>query len=217
MNRLASVIKVLLGSSTCEKLIKYDGRSLEVGALGAGYAGASFSLGSFKTNIEKVREASEAAAAMDDYQYDMCKIASEYDKDDPERRQYNRWRVAALSYFATLRITLAALNTDSSEELKNKLESLVQDMQDFVRAIAKALAPVTGGGGGWEESRTVPPPVSRTSGKYLRKRPTKLGPKPLSRKKLGPRPLSRNAALSHAYDMIGLTSEEVEKEIISQV
>lgn len=127
--------------SDCDKQIHFDGRTLEFSGLGAGFGGAKFSLASFKTSREKIRAASETAMAIDDYQWQMCKIAHEYDKGDPERRRYNRWRTGAAGLFASLRATLATFRVDPSDKLRHELESLVRDMNEFARDIAKAVAP----------------------------------------------------------------------------
>ncbi len=138
---LKDALAKFLGKPECEKLIRYDGRTLDMGALGAELGGAKFSLASFKTAVEKLREASEAALAMDDYQYNVCKIAAQYDKGSQERTQYNKWRIAALGYFTSLRMTLAAMQSSQSEELRTELDAVIRDMHDFVRAIAKTVAP----------------------------------------------------------------------------
>ncbi len=138
---LKDALAKFLGKPECEKLIRYDGRTLDMGALGAELGGAKFSLASFKTAVEKLREASEAALAMDDYQYNVCKIAAQYDKGSRERTQYNKWRIAALGYFTSLRMTLAAMQSSQSEELRTELDAVIRDMHDFVRAIAKTAAP----------------------------------------------------------------------------
>ncbi len=138
---LKDAIANFLGKTDCEKLVRYDGRVLDLGALSAEIGGAKFSLASFKTHLEKVREASDAALAMDDYQYNICKIAAQYDKGSKERIRYNNWRIGAIGYFTSLRMILASLQSDPSEELKERLQSAIEDMHDFVKAIAEAVAP----------------------------------------------------------------------------
>lgn len=140
---IKDAIARFLGKPKCEKLIHYDTRSIDMGALSVDVAGAKFSLASFKTSIQKVREASETADSIDDYQYDLCTISSEYDKGDPERVQCNKWRIGALSLFTSLRMTLASLQADESDEMKKQLESVVQDMHDYMKAIAKAVTTTT--------------------------------------------------------------------------
>ena len=202
---LKEAIIGFLKRSECEKLIKYDERSLDIGALSAEYGGAKFSLADFKTSIEKVREASEIAMAMDDYQYDICKIANQYEKGDPERKQYNRWRIGALGLFTSLRMTLAALQAAPSDELKKKLDSVIQEMHDFVKAIARALAP---GGAVAEESKM--PPADRP--RPRRKKTAARKPKVLGGPGALPRP-AREPWRSSA--IAGLPPDDVE-EIAAQ-
>ncbi len=210
---LPSAIRTLLSKSSCEKLIRYDGRTLDMGALGAELGGAKFNLASFKTSIEKVREASEAAMAMDDYQYEICKIASEYDKGDPERKQYNRWRVGALGLFASLRIALAALKEGESDPLKRKLESMIEDMQNFVRAIANAVAPTAPLAAEQPEEYVEGAPEEEVGGESW-----EVAPSPhrggSSSTSLGGSEIAESAAdraLSRAFEVAGLSSDQADE------
>lgn len=202
---LKEAIAGFLGRSECEKLIKYDERSLDIGALSAEYSGVKFSLADFKTSIKKVREASEVAMAMDDYQYDICKIASQYGKGDPERKQYNRWRIGALGLFTSLRMTLAALQAAPSDELEMKLESVIQEMHDFVKAIARALAP-----GGVVAGESTAPPADRP--RPRRKKIAVRKPKALGGPGAPPRPASEPW---RSFAVAGLSPDDVE-EIAAQ-
>ncbi len=210
MGELSSAIASFLGKSSCKKLIKYDKRTLEIDSLSADYAGAKFSLGNVKTSLDKLQDASEQAAALDDWQYNMCEIIHEYDKNDPERKLLNRWRVLVIGYIEELRVTMAALEKDSSEELKKELESEIQDMRDFVRAIAKVLGPAAGS--------TTAPSVALPSltasvmrGSSLRKKPA-----PALKPKVVPNLLFNKKALSDAYRTVGLTPSKVD-EIAARV
>ncbi len=204
---LKDALAKFLGRPECEKLIRYDGRMLDLGALGAELGGAKFSLASFKTAVEKLREASEAALAMDDYQYNVCKIAAQYDKGSPERIQYNKWRIAALGYFTSLRMTLAAMQSNPTEELRTELEAVIRDMHDFVRAIAKTAAPSRQRTyqGNWERPKEVVTGRldEATVRNHSKGERAPVASKPAPPAVSGPGPLER--AFLHA----GLTEEDV--------
>jgi hypothetical protein len=55
---------------------------------------APVSIGSIKTDVNTIRKASETAAILDQYQYQMCKICKGLGKQDEEWRKYNKLRVA---------------------------------------------------------------------------------------------------------------------------
>jgi len=67
-------IKGIVTKETCIRAINYDKRNLEL-KFDAEAAGVKFSMGDFKTEIDKIREASEFSELLDNYQYPMC-IAS---------------------------------------------------------------------------------------------------------------------------------------------
>ncbi len=204
---LKDALAKFLGKPECEKLIRYDGRTLDMGALGAELGGAKFSLASFKTAVEKLREASEAALAMDDYQYNVCKVAAEYDKGSPERTRYNKWRIGALGYFTSLRMTLAAMQSNPTEELRTELEAVIRDMHDFVRAIAKTTTPSKQGTyqGDWERPKEMVTgrlEEAITGGRSLGERvPVASQP--------APQAVSEPSPLERAFLHAGLTEEDV--------
>lgn len=73
----------------CERAISYDKKTIEIKSK-IGMPGVPFSLANFKTEVQKIREASEFAEALDDYQYQMCKICKVLAKNDPEWKKYNK-------------------------------------------------------------------------------------------------------------------------------
>src|SRR5436309_3395275 len=96
----------------CEKLIHYQGRSLEFKGLGAQFAGVIFSMAEFGTHLETIVHSVETARALDDFQYLMCKMAQELDKNDSQRRQLFENRAAAVTILTRFRVTLEAFKTD---------------------------------------------------------------------------------------------------------
>ncbi len=81
---------------------------------------------------------------MDDYQYDMCKIAHECEKNSPDRLLYTKWRIGALGLLTSLRTTLISIKENPSAALEKELESITKDIRQFVRAIAKAVTSSVG-------------------------------------------------------------------------
>jgi hypothetical protein len=85
-------IKGIIFRETCVRSINYDKRSLEM-KLNAEAAAIKFSLGDFKTETEKIHEASESSELLDNYQYQMCMVCKSLEKDDPEWKKYNKLRI----------------------------------------------------------------------------------------------------------------------------
>lgn len=92
----------LVSGEECERSIQFDSRKLEIKDLTADIPGMSFTLSEFKTEIQKIREASEYSQALDNYQYQMCKICKSLGKDDPEWRQYNKLRIGTIQLLTEL-------------------------------------------------------------------------------------------------------------------
>lgn len=123
----------------CERAINYDKRTLEIKAK-AGVPSMAFSLDDFKTEVQKIREASNFAEALDDYQYQMCKICSGMAKSDPEWRKYNKLRVGTIQLLTTLRVNLIAFETDP-EGQKAKICDIVTRLQDYLLLVAREIIP----------------------------------------------------------------------------
>jgi hypothetical protein len=92
--------------------------------------GVNFSLDDFKVETQKIRDASEFCEALDDYQYQMCKICKGLGKDDEEWRKYNKLRVTTLQLMTTLRVILIAFKNDPESERAN-LYGIVQRLQSL--------------------------------------------------------------------------------------
>lgn len=132
-------LKDLFHREKCERAINYDKRTLEIKAK-AEAPGIPFSLGDFKTEVRKIREASEFAEALDDYQYQMCKICKGLRKNDPEWRKYNKLRVGTIQLLTTLRINLLAFKADP-EGHRDKLYDIVTRLQDYLLLVAREVIP----------------------------------------------------------------------------
>jgi hypothetical protein len=118
----------------CKKLIKYDGRSIEFQNVEAGYAGATFKLGDFKEELKKIRESSELAQSIDDYQYLVCQGTRDLPSD--HREEYIKLRLGLVGLLTALRATLAAFGADPKGQKKN-LYKIVGTMQDIMTDQAK--------------------------------------------------------------------------------
>ena len=56
-----------------------------------------FSISDFRTEVEKIREASEFSELLDNYQYQMCRISKAYGRDDEEWKKYYKIRVGMVN------------------------------------------------------------------------------------------------------------------------
>lgn len=117
----------------CKKLIKYDATNVEFSSVTAEYGSAKFGLGGFKTDLEKVRESSELANTIDDFQCNTCLRTRMLPKD--VQAYYYEWQIAAIGLLSALRATLEAFNKDPDGE-RPKLQEIVGKMQEFMMAIA---------------------------------------------------------------------------------
>jgi hypothetical protein len=67
-------------NENCRKMINYDGRTLTIKGLQANIPTVPLEVGEFESKYEKIRDASEVAMALDDYQALMCKICKGLEK-----------------------------------------------------------------------------------------------------------------------------------------
>lgn len=123
----------------CERAIRYDKKTIEIKSK-IGMPGMPFSLANFKTEVQKIREASEFAEALDDYQYQMCKICKGLAKNDPEWKKYNKLRVGTIHLLTTLRVNLIAFKTDPDGQ-KAKLYDIVTRLQDYLILVTREVIP----------------------------------------------------------------------------
>jgi hypothetical protein len=132
-------LKRLFSGSSCTKMINYDKRNLEIKA-GGGSNGTTLPLIEFKTGVEKVRDASDLAQVLDNYQYQMCRVCESLGKEDIEWKKYNKIRVGALHILTSLEATLIAFKNDPKNQ-NDKLTKAVNDMQDYLLLIARDVLP----------------------------------------------------------------------------
>ncbi|HKI09949.1 MAG TPA: hypothetical protein VKA09_16280 [Nitrososphaeraceae archaeon] len=132
-------IKGILSRDTCSRAINYDKRTLEM-KLDAEAAGVNFSLADFKTEVQKIRDASEFTQLLDNYQYQMCRVCRSLGKDDPEWRKYNKIRVGSFHILTSLQATLIAFKSDP-EGQKRRLHKVVGDLQDYLLLVAREVMP----------------------------------------------------------------------------
>jgi len=100
----------------CEKTVKYDGKTIKFSGLDI--PNLKFKLGEIQIDDKKLREASEGAAILDDFQFNMCKICNSVGKDDPDWRNYNKLRATALFLITKFRIAFEAVKTDPTGKKK---------------------------------------------------------------------------------------------------
>jgi hypothetical protein len=132
-------IKGIIFRETCVRAINYDKRNLEM-KLNAEAAGVNFSLGEFKTETEKIREASEFSELLDNYQYQMCIVCKSLQKDDPEWKKYNKIRIGTLHVLTSFQATLIAFKNDP-EGQRSRLDDIIASLQDYLLLIAREVMP----------------------------------------------------------------------------
>jgi hypothetical protein len=111
--------------------------------LDAEAAGVNFSLADFKSEIQKIRDASEFSQLLDNYQYQMCRVCRSLGRDDPEWRKYNKVRVGTFDILTSLQATLVAFKSDPQGQ-KPRLHRIVGDLQDYTLLVAREVLPNIG-------------------------------------------------------------------------
>jgi hypothetical protein len=132
-------IKGMIYRETCVRAINYDKRNLEMN-LSTEAAGVKFSLGDFKTEVEKIREASEFSEMLDNYQYQMCMVCKSLKKDDPERKKCNKIRIGTLHILTSFQATLIAFKNDP-EGQKSRLDDVIESLQEYLLLTAREVMP----------------------------------------------------------------------------
>lgn len=113
--------------------VKFSGVNAHIGV-------ANFSIGSFETEQQKIRDASEYAAALDDYQFQMCNICNTLGKDDIEWRKYNGLRVGTIQLLTTFRFILTAFGRNPDTE-KERLYDIIGRLQDYLLLLSREVIP----------------------------------------------------------------------------
>lgn len=118
-------------------MISYDARTGTIKALGANIPGAGpVSVGEISFGKEKVRDASEMAEALDDYQVLMCEIEKNLN-DEAERKKYRMLRVATVGLLTSARATLAAFKADTKGQEQN-LDDIIDRLRNFSVLIGRS-------------------------------------------------------------------------------
>jgi hypothetical protein len=115
----------------CEKTVRYDGKTIKFSGLDV--PALKFKLGEIQIDDKKLREASEGAAILDDFQFNMCKICNNVGRDDPDWRNYNRLRVSALLIITEFRLAFEAVKANPAGKEK---------MLDDIMAKFRRLDPI---------------------------------------------------------------------------
>jgi len=132
--------KAYFTSEKCERAIHYDTRSLKIGNLGTEVPPITFSIGDFKTEVEKIREASEFSELLDSYQYQMCRLSKALGRDDVEWKKYYKIRVGMVNLLTSFQGTLIAFKSDP-ESQKARLNDIVGRLQDYVLLVNREIFP----------------------------------------------------------------------------
>ncbi len=138
--RLIDRLKDLFTKEQCERSINYDKRTLEMSGLGTDIPGIRFSLADFKTEVQKIRDASEFSELLDNYQYQMCRLSKELGKEDDEWKKYVAIRASMFNLLASFQGTLIAFKSDP-EGQKPRLHNVVGQLQDFALLAARQILP----------------------------------------------------------------------------
>jgi hypothetical protein len=132
-------IRGIIFRETCIRAINYDKRNLEM-KLDVEAAGVKFSLGDFKTETEKIREASEFSELLDNYQYQMCMVCKSLQRDDPEWKKYNKIRIGTLHVLTSFQATLIAFKNDP-EGQRSRLDDIIGNLQEYLLLTAREVMP----------------------------------------------------------------------------
>jgi hypothetical protein len=99
-----------------------------------------FSLADFKTEVQKIRDASEFSELLDNYQYQMCRLCKELRKEDDEWKKYIAIRASMFNLLTSFQVTLIAFKSDP-EGQKPLLYNIVGQLQDFALLASRQILP----------------------------------------------------------------------------
>ncbi len=210
---LVNTLKDFFSRPRCKQLIVYNKKELNIGELSANVGSIGFKIGDFKVDTKKVQDASEEACAMDQYQFDLCQMSRELEKNDPFREQLLRMRVGAITLFTNLRMTLIAFKADQSKELSDELQSVIKDMRKFNKsAVTISITPVTlPGTGGFVKPQVKLGGARVSVGIEKQKNRFSYTSDATKTTKL----TARNQTLSRVFKRAGLSESDI-KEIIAR-
>ncbi len=122
----------------CEKLIKYQNRSLEFKEISADFPGGKLTFGGFTTELKNIDSIAETAKALDDFHYLMCNDLSNpmpkenLTKDD--LRQYTKILFGAHACILNFRSALETFNKDPQNQIAN-LDRSIAMIRNYVTSV----------------------------------------------------------------------------------
>jgi hypothetical protein len=117
----------------CAQLVHYDGRTLNLPNLSVPIAGGTATVGAGSISAVKIRDVSEAAAALDAMQFAWCQAETDPNLSKAERHDLALKRVAAVGMITGLRLALVALQTSpSSTEVQTQVNSWLEATRTFL-------------------------------------------------------------------------------------
>jgi hypothetical protein len=138
--RLFDRFKPSFDKEKCERAVKYDARTIGISGLSMDVPAVKISLGDFKTEVQKIRDASEFSELLDNYQYQMCKICNALRKDDEEWKKYNAIRASMINLLTSYQGTLIAFKSDPDGQ-KARLNDIFAKLQDYVLLANREILP----------------------------------------------------------------------------
>jgi hypothetical protein len=124
----------------CERSIQYDARTINISSLSIEVPSIKFSLADFRTEVKKIRDASEFSELLDSYQYQMCKICKMFGEDSEEWKKYNKIRLGMINLLTSFQGTLIAFKNDP-EGQKDRLNDIVDRLQNYVLLVNREILP----------------------------------------------------------------------------
>jgi len=134
-------------SRSCEKVVKYTANDIEISGIGTDAGSFKFNVASYKKKVKEVVPASEAASALDDAQYQLCRIAAEAD-DSKTKDAAIRIRMLVIVDITRLRTLLASIVESPTKELKRELREWTRHTNRFYEEIMSWLVKTTVGAEG---------------------------------------------------------------------
>jgi len=135
LGKLDSLVDWIYTRSKCERLIKYQDKSITFGEVGIEFRSVKISLGELHTEIKPLQEASEGAKALDDFQYQLCTDLENKRLDQVTWTKYAKTRLAANALILAFRTTLEAFKNAPSRQEGDNLNKIIKDIQYFVKVI----------------------------------------------------------------------------------
>ena len=151
---LLDSLRDLLRRESCTKLIHYDGRSLTVNSLGVDLPPFKINVGGVESHLTVLRQAGDAATALDDYQFLLCQELKSLPAHDPSRAHIITLRTNGILWMTALRTALSSYSLDAD----GQRATLVQVTKDVSSRMLAAATDPTGGAGYVAGSPAPPPP-----------------------------------------------------------